>query len=207
MTKYNTVITISRQYGSGGRVIGKLLAESLGVPFYDRELITMAAERSGLSHEVLEKADERASNSLLYSLAMGTFMNPGIAGIQDLPLNDQVYLAQADVIKRAAAEGPCVIVGRCADAILAENPNLVRVFISADMKSRVERATTLYGLSTNKAEETIRKMDKKRANYYNFYTNRKWGIASEYDLCLRSDKIGPEACVEIIKRYVESRQG
>ncbi|MGI5856211.1 MAG: AAA family ATPase [Candidatus Merdivicinus sp.] len=197
-----TVITISRQYGSGGRFIGRKLAEALNIPFYDKELITMAAEESGMSRELFEKADEKATSSLLYTLSMNSYLLHGMAGVPDLPLNDKVFLIQSEVIRKLAAKGPCVIVGRCADYILREHPGSVNVYIYSDMEDRVERATTYYNLSADRAREQIQKMDKKRATYYNFYTNQKWGRAENYDLSLNSAKIGIEGCVEVIRSFV-----
>lgn len=201
----NTIITISRQYGSGGRLIGEKLAEALKIPFYDKELITMAAEQSGYSREIFERMDERASSSLLYTLSINPGMAGGITGIADLPLNDKVFLIQNNVIRQLADKGSCVIVGRCADYILKEYPNCINVFICSDMADRISRITNVYGVSFNNAEREIQKHDKQRANYYNFYTHTKWGIATNYDLCLNSGIIGIEASVEVIKAYVEGR--
>ena len=151
----DTIITISRQYGSGGRFIGRKLAEALDIPFYDKELITMSAEESGMSKEIFEKADEKAANSLLYTLSMNAYLLHGMAGVPDLPLNDKVFLVQSEVIRKLAAKGPCVIVGRCADYVLRENPNCVNVYIYSDMEDRVSRATTYYNLSADRAQEQI----------------------------------------------------
>lgn len=202
-----TIITISRQYGSGGRFIGRKLAEALDIPFYDKELITMSAEESGMSKEIFEKADEKAANSLLYTLSMNAYLLHGMAGVPDLPLNDKVFLVQSEVIRKAAANGPCVIVGRCADYVLRENPNCVNVYIYSDMEDRVSRATTYYNLSADRAQEQIQKTDKKRAAYYNFYTNLKWGRAENYDLSLNSAKIGVDGCVEVIRSFIAQAEG
>ena len=148
-----TVITISRQYGSGGRFIGRKLAEALGIPFYDKELITMAAEESGMSKELFEKADEKAGSSLLYTLSMNSYLLHGMAGVPDLPLNDKVFLIQSEMIRKVADKGPCVIVGRCADYVLREKENCLNVYIYSDLDDRVARATTYYGLSPERARE------------------------------------------------------
>ncbi len=203
----DTIITISRQYGSGGRFIGRKLAEALDIPFYDKELITMSAEESGMSKEIFEKADEKAANSLLYTLSMNAYLLHGMAGVPDLPLNDKVFLVQSEVIRKLAAKGPCVIVGRCADYVLQENPNCVNVYIYSDMEDRVSRATTYYNLSADRAQEQIQKTDKKRAAYYNFYTNLKWGRAENYDLSLNSAKIGVDGCVEVIRSFIAQAEG
>lgn len=197
----NKIITISRQYGSGGREIGKKLAEALGVPFYDNELITMAAKTSGYTEEVFKNAEQQPTGSLLYSLSM---MGTANALAFDLPLGDKLFIIQSNIIKEIADKGGCVIVGRCADYVLKDNPNCVKFYIHADMASRVERATKLYGLDKNKAEEKIQKFDKKRASYYNYYTNLKWGVASNYNLTVDSSVLGTEKTVDLLKRYVEA---
>ena len=187
--------------------IGRKLAEALDIPFYDKELITMSAEESGMSKEIFEKADEKAANSLLYTLSMNAYLLHGMAGVPDLPLNDKVFLVQSEVIRKLAAKGPCVIVGRCADYVLRENPNCVNVYIYSDMEDRVSRATTYYNLSADRAQEQIQKTDKKRAAYYNFYTNLKWGRAENYDLSLNSAKIGVDGCVEVIRSFIAQAEG
>ncbi len=199
----NTVITISRQFGSGGRLIGKKLAEKFGVPFYDRELIELAVEESGFSKEVFEKVDERASSSLLYTLSVSPGIMHGVTGMADLPLNDKVFLVQTKIIKDVAAKGGCVIVGRCADYILKEYHNVVNVFIRSNMNDRIDRATNVYKISMNNASKEIQKMDKKRANYYSFYAHSKWGVAENYDLCINSGRIGIDQSVQVIADYVE----
>lgn len=200
----NKIITISRQYGSGGREIGEKLAKILGIPFYDNELITRAAKESGFAESVFERAEDKATNSLLYSIAMGmsAYGNQDM-GFANLSLDDRIYLAQSDVIRKVAAEGPCVIVGRCADYILKDNPNVVHVFVWADIKNRVERATTKYNMPIAKAQENILKIDKRRANYYNYHANEKWGKAENYHLSIKSDFIGIDNAVEVIKLFVE----
>ncbi|HEX3078559.1 MAG TPA: cytidylate kinase-like family protein [Lachnospiraceae bacterium] len=200
----NKIITISRQYGSGGREIGEKLAKSLGIPFYDNELITRAAKESGFAESVFERAEDKATNSLLYSIAMGmnAYGNSEF-GFANLSLDDRIYLAQSDVIKKIAAEGPCVIVGRCADYVLKDKPNVVHIFVWADIKSRVKRATTLYNMPEAKAEENIARIDKRRANYYNYHANEKWGRAENYHLSIKSDYLGIDNAVECIKLFVE----
>ena len=155
------VITISRQYGSGGREIGKRLAEAFQVPFYDNELITRAAKESGFAEAAFQNAESKATSSLLYSIAMGmnAYGNHEF-GFSNLSLEDRIFLAQSEVIRKIASEGPCVIVGRCADYILKEMDNVVNVFVWADMKYRVERAINCYGLPEAKAQENIQKFDK-----------------------------------------------
>ena len=204
MINMKNIITRSRQYGSGGREIGEKLAAALGIPCYDNELITRAAKESGFAESVFERAEDKATNSLLYSIAMGmsAYGNQDL-GFANLSLDDRIYLAQSDVIRKIAAEGPCVIVGRCADYILKDNPKVVNVFIWADMKSRIERATTKYELAVAKAEDNILKIDKRRANYYNYHANEKWGKAENYHLAIKSDFVGIDNTVEVIKSFVE----
>ena len=204
-TDMNKIITISRQYGSGGREIGAKLAAKLNIPFYDNELITRAAKESGFAEAAFANAESKASNSLLYSIAMGlnSYGNQDL-GFSHLSLDDRIYLAQSDVIRKVAAEGPCVIVGRCANYILRDVPNVVNIFIWADMKFRVERAIRIDNLSPNKIEENIAKIDKRRANYYNYHASEKWGRIENYQLSLQSDAIGIDHCVDLIKLFVES---
>lgn len=201
----NKVITISRQYGSGGREIGEKLAKELGIPFYDNELITRAAKESGFAESAFANAETKATNSLLYSIAMGmSAYGSHEMGYTSLSLDDRIFIAQSDVIRKLAKEGPCIIVGRCADYILKDLDNVINVFIWADIKYRVMRATTMYDLPVNKAEDSIQKADKRRANYYNYHANEKWGKAENYHISIRSDYVGIDNAVEIIKSYITS---
>lgn len=196
----NTIITIGRQYGSGGREIGRKLSEKLNIPFYDKELLSIAAKESGICQELFENNDEKPTSSFLYSLVMGNY------GGTELPLNHKLFLAQFDTIKRLAKAGPCVIVGRCADYALEEFPNCVNIFIHSNMESKVQRITTLYDIPQNKAKETILKTDKKRAKYYNFYSNKNWGDADNYHLTIDSGIIGIENSVDLIKEFVNMKE-
>jgi cytidylate kinase len=201
------VITISRQYGSGGREVGEKLAKALDVPFYDNELITRAAKESGFAVAAFEHAEEKATNSLLYSIAMG--MNAYGSqdfGFSSLSLDDKIFLAQSNIIRKVAGEGPCVIVGRCADYILKDLPEVINVFVYAGLDFRIDRATRLYGLSGKKAGEQVMKYDKRRSNYYNYHTSEKWGNMFNYDLAVRTDRIGIEESVSLIKSFVEKCQ-
>ena len=162
-----TIITISRQYASGGRLVGEKLAKSLNIPFYDRELITLAAKESGFSEKFFENADKQSVNSLLYSLSTGMYNAVGqFDGANNLPLNDKVFLVQYNVIRSLAEKGSCVIVGRCADYVLREDPEVIHVFIHSDIQSRVRRAVEEYGMPAERAEAMILKGDKRRAAYY-----------------------------------------
>jgi cytidylate kinase len=198
------IITISRQYGSGGREIGEKLAKKLDIPFYDKELITRAAKESGFSEAAFENVEKKATNSLLYSIAMGmnAYGNHDI-GFTHLSLDDQVYLAQSNVIRKIAMEGPSIIVGRCADYILRDQADVIHVFIWADLAFRIERAVNLYNMEADKAEETILKIDKRRANYYNYHASEKWGRAENYHLSIRSDYVGIDNSVELLADYIK----
>ncbi len=194
----NKVITIGRQFGSGGRAIGKLVAEKLGIPFYDKEIIKKMAQESGLSHEILDDYDEKPTNSFLYSLSLGAYTyGNSVTGIPEMPMSDKIFVIQSDVIKKLAKEGPCVIVGRCAESILQDNADFLSVFIHADFDARIKRVAEYDGISHDVAAEKIRKTDKKRASYHNYYSELKWGAATSYDLCINS-KIGIETAANII---------
>ena len=200
----NTIITISRQFGSGGREIGKQLSERYNIPYYDKELIALAAKQSGYSEEVFAKADERATNSLLYSLLMGSYnMGGRIAAYNDMPINDKRFLIQGDIIKEAAQKGPCVIVGRCGDYVLRDFENVFHVFIYADKASRIEHSVKLHGMEPEKAPDILTKKDKQRANYYNFYTNKRWDDPANYHLMINSGIFGIDGSVDLIVNALE----
>ncbi len=195
----NTVITISRQYGSGGRIIGKKLAEELGIPFYDNELITLAAEKTGLSKDYFKDSETASVGNILLSLSTFTPSSE----IYGLPLNERIFLVQSKIIKDLAEENSCVIIGRCADFILQDYPNCTNIFIHANLDDRVKRAIHTYGLEEKNAENVVLKTDKKRASYYSYFTNKKWGKAENYELVLSSSKIDIDNAVEIIKTYIK----
>ena len=198
------IITISRQFCSGGREIGASLAQKLNIPFYDNELISRAAKESGFAEAAFLNAENKASNSLLYSLAMGmsSYGNQDF-GFTHLSLDDQLYLAQSTIIRKVAAEGPCVIVGRCADYVLRDLKHVVNLFIWADIQARKKRAVERYHLNEAKVEEEILRTDKRRANYYNYHSSEKWGRAENYHLSIRSDYIGIDSSVDSILQYLE----
>lgn len=196
-----SIITIGRQYGCGGRTICKMLSEELGIPFYDKELIDYAANKSGISPEILEQYDERATNSLLYSLSISSYSYVGSAiNTHHIPLNDQLYISQSEVIKQLSEKGPCIILGRCADYVLKDRDDVLNVFIHCDFDIRVERIMELYGMPKSKAADLIKKTDKRRASYYSYYTRRKWGELENFDLSINS-KIGFDKVVSLIKSY------
>ena len=187
------IITIGREYGSGGRFIGKLLSEKLKIKFYDEELINAAAEDSGLSKVVFKNYDEKKDGILSGGIGIYSY---------DMSLGQKVFLAQFDAIKKIAQnDESCVIVGRCADYVLKDHDNVISVFICAPMDEKVYRAVNYYGINPVKASSIIAKTDKKRRSYYNFYTDRDWGKASNYDICINS-KIGIEKSVDAIIAYI-----
>jgi len=197
--KTNAIITIGRQYGSGGREIGEKLAEKLEIPFYDKELLERAANDSGICKELFENHDEKPTNSFLYSLVMDTYsFGYSSAAFTDMPINHKVFLAQFEAVKKLAMEGPSVMVGRCADYALSEFSNCFSVFIHSDMESRIRRIAQKYGMKDNKARDAIQKTDKSRSSYYNYYTNKRWGDASSYHLSIDSGKLGIDKTVECI---------
>jgi len=203
--KKGTIITIGRQCGSGGHEIGKKLAARLGIPFYDKELLRLAAEQSGLAPENFDLYDEVPTNSLLYSLSLGNY---GVnMGQYDVPIHQKVFLAQFDAIQKLADKGEsCVIIGRCADYALAQRQQVVNVFVRADVKQRVQRMLSLYSdLNEKRAADQIVKTDKRRASYHNFYADTRWGNSESYDLIIDSLKAGIDNTVELIAQYAELR--
>lgn len=197
------IITITRQYGSGGHDIGKALAKKLGISFYDKELISLAAKESGISPEIFKNVDEKAANSLLYSLSTGLYSyGNNFSSIADLPVNDKLYILQHRIIKNLAEKEAFVVVGRCADYVLKDNPNIIKVFIYADIDSRVKRAVERNEIDPARAKQAVLKADKRRANYYSFYSGNKWGLTDNYDLCINSTKLSVEQAVSIISEYI-----
>lgn len=202
-----SIITISREFGSGGREIGRTLAKDLEIPFYDKELLEIASKESGICKELFETHDESYSNSFLYSLVMGNYpvtsdgrLNP------EMPLNHKIFLAQFDTIKKIAENGPCVIVGRCADYVLKDNPNVINFFVMGNMNEKKKRILERYDIEKNKVEDFIKKTDKRRAHYYNYYSDMKWGEAKNYDLCINSSKTGIDGAVKLMKAYISIKE-
>ncbi len=200
----NTIITIGRQFGSGGREIGEKVAEHFGIKCFDKELLSRAAKESGLCEEMLENHDERPTNSFLYNLVMDTYsFGYNASSFVDMPISHKVFLAQFDAIKKIADEGPCVIVGRCADYALADYKNHVSLFIYGDTDCKVKRIRERFDLNESKAREMMIKKDKQRQSYYNYYSSKKWGRADSYDLCINSSKLGMDGTAKLIIQYVE----
>ncbi len=199
----NQIYTIGREFGSGGKIVGEKLAERLGIPLYDKELLQQAAKDSGFCEEIFENHDEKPTNSFLYSLVMDTYSagNYSSTPFLDMPLNHKVFLAQFDTIKRIAGQESCVIVGRCADYALANIPECINIFIHAELDDRIKVVSRRMNITENKARDMVQKKDKQRSSYYNYYTSKKWGDARGYDLTLNTSKISPEQCVDIIIAY------
>jgi cytidylate kinase len=193
-----TIITIGREFGSGGAETGRKLADKLGIPFYDKELITLAAQKTGLNERYLEAHDEKPANPLSFALNAGMYLG----SVQ--PVNQSLLKAQFDTIRQLASRGSCVLVGRCADYILKDDPRLFSCFICAPLEQRVERIAQLHDLSHEAAEELVRKTDKQRASYYNFYSPSNWGRAANYDLCVNS-KSGVNQAVSLILEALRLR--
>lgn len=203
--EFKPIITVGRQYGSGGRYVARLLSERLQIPFYDKELLVEASKDSGICQEVMENYDEKQEKKGLFSV-FGGIQGRGDAGMYlDMPLNHRIFLAQFDTIRRIADEGPCVIVGRCADYVLRDHQNLINVFIKAPTENRIERIVKLYGVDPIRAEEQIRKADKQRAAYYNYYATGTWGNVDNYHLCVDTGALGIEGAVELICKCAEIR--
>lgn len=199
----NLIITIGREFGSGGLEVGQKLAEKLGSKCYDKELLKLAAKESGFCQEIFEHQDEKPTNSFLYSLVMDTYSISGYssAPFLDMPLNHKVFLAQFETIKKIAERESCVIVGRCADYALSETANCINVFVHANKDFKIQRVCSALDIPENKAKDTIQKNDKQRASYYNYYTSKKWGDSRSYNLTLDSSQLGIEGCVDLIIAY------
>lgn len=191
------IITISREYGSGGRTVGELVAKKLGIPFYDKEMVNAVAEKSGFSPEFIEESGEYASvtNSFLFSIAVSSQLN-GSANFTSSA--DQLYQFQTKYIRQLAEEGPCVIVGRCADYILREKENAMHVFIYADMPYRVQYMAEHHQKNVASVEKWLKERDNRRKVYYRHYTGRNWGDPHNYDLSLSTSALGAEKVAEII---------
>lgn len=196
------ILTIGRQFGSGGHEIGEKLAKRLGIKFYDKELLKLVAKESGLCEKVLESYDEKPTNSLLYSIVMDIYPSVMYSGPT---IDQQIYQATYDAIRRLSEES-CVIVGRCADYILRDCPELISIFIHADADFRAARVKEEYRVTDAKARDMLVKTDKKRASYYNFQSEKKWGAAASYQLCVESSSLGIEGSVDLIMDYISYRK-
>ena len=193
----HTVITVGREYGSGGRLIAQKAAEALGIPFFDRSIINMAAEETGLSADFIRRTEQQKTSSFLYNLYMST---------QSLPVNDQVFIAQSEVIRRVSAEGPCIIVGRCADYVLRNQSGVdaLNLFIHAPMEERIRRVREEYKVQAPDLRLYILKQDKNRAAYYEHFTDGQWGKAQNYHLAVSSG-LGLETIVRLLTDLMRDR--
>ncbi|MCR4956317.1 MAG: cytidylate kinase-like family protein [Lachnospiraceae bacterium] len=205
----NLIITIGREFGSAGKDVGIKLGERLNIPCFDKELLERAAQDSEFCKEIFEQNDEKPSNSFLYSFvsdshALNGFTSPGVV---DMPLKQKVFLAQFEAIKKIAQMESCVMIGRCADYALADHDNLVRVFVRASEEYKMNYIRERFFTKTDK--ETIslmEKINKKRSNYYNYYTGKRWGDSRSYDLCLSSSDLGIDGCVDLILEYIRLKE-
>ena len=198
-----TIITIGRQYGSGGREIGKKLAEKLGIPYFDKELLARVAKESGFCEEMIRNHDERPTNSFLYNVVMDTYSFGYNTAFVDMPMSQKVFLAQFDTVKKIADEGSCVIVGRCADYALSDYPNCLNLFIYGKEEAKAKRISERQNVSLAEARDMCVKRDKQRQSYYNYYSNKKWGRADSYDLCIDSGKLGVDGTVDFIIDFIK----
>ncbi|MDD5807562.1 MAG: cytidylate kinase-like family protein [Oscillospiraceae bacterium] len=195
------VITVGRQYGSGGREIGTMLAEKLGIAYYDDMLLKEAAKESGLCEDLFHSFDERPK-SFLYSVAMDPYSFSMNHVMPKGSIEQQVYLATYDTIKKLADKGPCVLIGRCADYALKDRDDVINLFITAPLENRIERVARRNGITRDEAKERIKRTDKSRASYYNYYSSKDWGDAKSYDLCIDSSLLGIEGTVELLEKLV-----
>lgn len=201
--KNQTVVTIGRQFGSGGREIGKKLAEKLGIAYYDKELIDETAKKEGLSKTLVETYDEKPTGR--FTFAMDSFGFNYMKTGMEVPIGVQVASVQFNVIKELAQRGPCVIIGRCADYVLGKEENALHVFVHAPLEVRIERICKRYNLAGDNAKKAILSIDKSRAAYYNYYTDQKWGDMRNYHLTVDSGDVGIAGAVEVIAKYLELR--
>ncbi len=203
-----TVITIGREFGSGGKEIGQKLAEHYGIKCYDSELLTEVAKSSGFCEEIIEQQDERPTNSFLFNLVMDTYsFGANASSFMGMPLSQKIFLAQFDIIKKLASEGPCIFIGRCADSALSTFPDSLDIFIHADMDFRVQRVMTMDQYDdckdVQKARDLIQKKDKQRQSYYNYYSSGRWGVASTYDISINSSLMGIDKTVDLLIKMID----
>ncbi len=200
----STIYTFEREFASAGHIVGEKLAEKLGIPFYDSQIVDLAAKNAGVSRKLFEGYDEKPTNSFLYSLVMGTYTSLGsVAQTPNLNISDRLFAEEAEIIRKAADEGPCVIVGRCSSYILRERKDVVRTFVTADLDFRINHAVHDLGLSSNRIEDEIAKRDKKRSSYFNYYSGQRWENASSYDLSVSTSKLGIDGAVEMVLAFGE----
>ncbi len=197
------VITISREFGTGARTIGQKLAAELGFAYYDRAIIQMAAEKSGLSPDFIEKNEEKANNNFLFNIATSAYIASGINLQYTVPVNDRAFIAQSDVIREVSEKSDCVIVGRCANYVLNDHPNIMRVFVRAEKEDRIARCINEYGYDPKTAEAELSKIDKGRANYYKYYTGSSWKSMDNYDFCINTSKTDIDLAVKALADFAK----
>ena len=205
----NIIVTIARQYGSGGHEVGEILAKEFGFVFHDKSLIELAAQKSGIDMELLKKADEDVTPSFLYSIAVGNYSVYPLAinmSPYEMPINDKLFNLQADIIREEAEKAPSIFVGRCADYVLNNCKKILKVYIYADVNERAKRIARLENISESDARVLIYKNDKRRANYYNYYTSLKWGKSENYNLMIDTGTLGVEGAAKIIGEYIKLLQ-
>ena len=200
------IINIGRQLGSGGRSIAAILAKYYGITAYDRNLIELAAKESGLSQEFFENADEKKSHGFFHSLFSSRAATNALGGGDSYLSNDALFKVQSDIIRDLAERESCIFVGRCADYILREHPRCINLFFTANLADRIARMANEKGITPEQAEELIEKTDRRRADYYNFYSGKTWGAAESYDLCINTSHLGHEATAKMLIEYIDNRQ-
>lgn len=200
-----TIITISREFGSGGRLVGEKIAKKLGIPFYDRKLIDLAAEKSGLAPEYLEKTENQPASSLLYSLATSAPATSGYLLHYDTPVSDKAFFAQSEVIREIAQQGSAVILGRCGGYILREDPDRLNIFLHGSLDNRLRRATEEYGMDPKGLANILVKTDKGRSNYHKYYTGENWQDIRTYDIAINTETTGIDGAVEILYAMAMNR--
>ena len=205
MNNDKIILTIGRQFGSGGREIGQKLSEALGIAYYDKELLSAAAKESGLCEEVFARADERASSGMSYAFSMGFSYMGILSPYNDILSNDELFRIQSDAIRNIAEKESCILVGRCADYILRDNPACISFFIHNTMENRIQRLVEGLNITVEEAKEKISKIDKSRAAYYNYYTNKVWGMSSSYNFSIDASVLGIDETVAFMKSFVEKK--
>ena len=199
------VITIGRQLGSGGRGIAAILAQHYGITAYDRNLIELAAKESGLSQEFFENADEKKSHGFFHSIFSNRAAANALGSNDSYLSNDALFKVQSDIIRDLAEKESCIFVGRCADYILRDHPRCINLVFTANLEDRVARMASEKGITTEQAEELIEKTDGRRADYYNYYSGKAWGVAESYDLCVNTSHLGFEGTAEMIINFIDRR--
>lgn len=199
-----TIIAISRAWGARGTVVGSKLAALLGVPMFDKKIIDLASEKSGLSPDYIGRLEENVTGSFLFNLAAGSVSMHGYHHNYDIPMSYTAFSAQANVIQEIAKKGSAVIIGRCSDYLLRDDPDCIKIFLYAEEADRLEQCKKEYGLDDKGAQQQLRKLDRSRQNYYKNFTGETWGQAMSHDLVINVTKIGADGAVDLIMQYLRS---